>query len=82
MPSQAQAKPQVDTAHRAVKGDLTIATRALAAMIDKTIFAVSPDEARYNLGGVLVEAASPGVARSSSVNHGLGVRALTARRVT
>jgi DNA polymerase-3 subunit beta len=32
-------------------------------MIDKTIFAVSPDEARYNLGGVLVEAASKGVAR-------------------
>jgi DNA polymerase-3 subunit beta len=63
MPSQAQAKPQGDTAHRAVKGDLTIATRVLAAMIDKTIFAVSPDEARYNLGGVLVEAASPGVAR-------------------
>ena len=30
-------------------------------MIDKTIFAVSPDEARYNLGGVLVEATSPGV---------------------
>src|SRR5713101_3672397 len=63
MPSQAQAKPQGDAARRAVKGDLTIATRVLATMIDKTIFAVSPDEARYNLGGVLVEAASTGVAR-------------------
>src|ERR1700724_942651 len=62
MPSQAQAKPQGD-ARKAVKGDLTIATRVLATMIDKTIFAVSPDEARYNLGGVLIEAASKGVAR-------------------
>src|SRR6267378_3063562 len=63
MPSQAQAKPQGDAARRAVKGDLTIPTRVLASMIDKTIFAVSPDEARYNLGGVLVEAASKSVAR-------------------
>src|SRR6202795_1467071 len=62
MPSQAQAKPQGD-ARKAGKGDLTIATRVLATMIDKTIFAVSPDEARYNLGGVLIEAASKGVAR-------------------
>src|SRR6202049_4699020 len=62
MPSQAQAKPQGD-ARKAVKGDLTFATRVLATMIDNTIFAVSPDEARYNRGGVLIEAASKGVAR-------------------
>jgi len=61
MPSQAQAKPQGDAARKTAKGDLTIPTRVLASMIDKTIFAVSPDEARYNLGGVLVEAASKGV---------------------
>ena len=58
MPSQAQAKPQGDAARRAVKGDLTIATRVLATMIDKTIFAVSPDDQRiavvqntYNASG-------------------------------
>ncbi len=62
MPSQA-AKPQGDAARKAVKGDLTIATGALAGMIDKTIFAVSPDEARYNLGGVLIESPSPGAVR-------------------
>ena len=32
-------------------------------MIDKTIFAVSPDEARYNLSGVYVESNAPGTAR-------------------
>jgi DNA polymerase III subunit beta len=63
MPSQASAKGQGDAARQPVKGDLTVGTRVLASMIDKTIFAVSPDEARYNLGGVLVESASGGVAR-------------------
>jgi len=63
MPAQAQAKPQGDAAHKPVKGDLRIPTRVLAAMIDKTIFAVSPDEARHNLGGVLVEAPENGLAR-------------------
>jgi DNA polymerase-3 subunit beta len=63
MPSQSQAKTQGESPRKAIKGDLTIPTRVLATMIDKTIFAVSPDEARYNLGGVLVEAASKGVAR-------------------
>jgi DNA polymerase III subunit beta len=63
MPAQAQAKPQGDAARKPVKGDLELPTGVLAQMIDKTIFAVSPDEARYNLGGVLVEAASKNVAR-------------------
>src|ERR1700736_3306542 len=45
MPSQALAKPQGDAARKVAKGDLTIPARVLAAMIDKTIFAVSPDEA-------------------------------------
>jgi DNA polymerase-3 subunit beta len=35
----------------------------LAQMIDKTIFAVSPDEARYNLSGVFVESNAPGAVR-------------------
>ncbi len=63
MPSQASAKGQGDAARQTAKADLTIGTRLLAAMIDKTIFAVSPDEARYNLGGVLIESPSKGLAR-------------------
>jgi len=35
----------------------------MASMIDKTIFAVSPDEARYNLSGVYVVAVEEGMVR-------------------
>lgn len=62
MPSQA-SKPQGDAAHKTIKGDLAVGTRVLANMIDKTIFSVSPDEARYNLGGVLFESPSQGTLR-------------------
>jgi DNA polymerase-3 subunit beta len=62
MPTQSVAK---DGAAKkpAVKSELTIAASVLAGMIDKTIFAVSPDEARYNLSGVYVESQAPGSAR-------------------
>src|SRR5579875_696232 len=56
MPAQA-SKQEPLGGRKAVKGELTIACDALAAMIDRTIFAVSPDEARYNLSGVYIEAA-------------------------
>lgn len=62
MPAQA-SKQEPLGGRKPVKGELTIACEALAALIDRTIFAVSPDEARYNLSGVYVEAA-----------EGLGVR--------
>src|SRR6266446_2275503 len=58
MPAQAAQKQGAEAAHKAVKADLKIAATVLAGMIDKTIFSVSPDEARYNLSGVYVE--SPG----------------------
>jgi len=59
MPSQNSSKNEGPVARKgAARADLKIAASVLAAMIDKTIFAVSPDEARYNLSGVLVE--SPG----------------------
>src|SRR5271163_1998195 len=45
------------------KGTLKIASEILAAMVDRTIFAVSPDEARYNLSGVFIESPEPGVVR-------------------
>lgn len=46
-----------------VKADLNIPVTVFAAMIDKTIFAVSPDETRYNLSGCYIEAAGAGMAR-------------------
>jgi len=45
------------------RSELKIDSALLAAMIDRTIFAVSPDEARYNLSGVFIESPEPGVVR-------------------
>ncbi len=59
MPSQAKS----EGAGRPVKGELTVSAVVFATMIDKTIFAVSPDEARYNLSGVFLEAPEVGKAR-------------------
>ncbi len=62
MPAQA-AKGSAEPARKAVKGDLKVAATVLAAMIDKTLFAVSPDEARYNLSGVYIDSPAAGTAR-------------------
>jgi len=48
---------------KGARADLSISAVTLAEMIDKTIFAVSPDEARYNLSGVFIEAPSSGTAK-------------------
>jgi DNA polymerase III subunit beta len=58
----------------AVKGELTLPPAELAGMIDKTIFAVSPDEARYNLSGVYVIAPEAGSVRMVATDgHRLSV---------
>jgi DNA polymerase III subunit beta len=62
MPSQSTGKESAPS-KKQLKAELTIASAVLANMIDKTIFAVSPDEARYNLSGVFVESSAPGSAR-------------------
>jgi len=62
MPAQS-TKGSAEPARKAVKGDLKVAATVLAAMIDKTLFAVSPDEARYNLSGVYIDSPEAGVAR-------------------
>jgi DNA polymerase-3 subunit beta len=49
--------------HSAVKGELKLPAAEMATMIDKTIFAVSPDEARYNLSGVYIVAPQDGTVR-------------------
>ena len=61
MPSQ--STKDAGSAKKSLKAELTIPAAVLAGMIDKTIFAVSPDEARYNLSGVYVESNAPGSAR-------------------
>jgi DNA polymerase III subunit beta len=63
MPSQAAAKSEGTAAKKGVKAELPIDAAVLGVMIDKTIFAVSPDEARYNLSGVYVESPAAGKAR-------------------
>lgn len=60
MPSQS-AKPE--PGRKVTKASLTIPAAVLAAMIDKTIFSVSPDEARYNLSGVFLESDEGGKVR-------------------
>ncbi|HUO04031.1 MAG TPA: DNA polymerase III subunit beta [Candidatus Binataceae bacterium] len=62
MPSQNLSK-EPSAAKKQVKAELALPASLLATMIDKTIFAVSPDEARYNLSGVYVESNAPGAAR-------------------
>jgi DNA polymerase-3 subunit beta len=49
--------------HDPVKSELRLPPTQMAAMIDKTIFAVSPDEARYNLSGVYIIAPENGAVR-------------------
>ena len=49
--------------HNTVKGKLKLPATQMASMIDKTIFAVSPDEARYNLSGVYIIAPENGKVR-------------------
>ena len=49
MPSQNAGKAEGPVARKTARADLNIPASVLAAMIDRTIFAVSPDEARYNL---------------------------------
>ncbi|HUY38054.1 MAG TPA: DNA polymerase III subunit beta [Candidatus Binataceae bacterium] len=63
MPSQSAAKTENAAAKKVLKAELGIASTVLASMIDKTVFSVSPDEARYNLSGVYLEAAGPGGVR-------------------
>jgi DNA polymerase-3 subunit beta len=62
MPAQS-TKGSAEPARKAVKGELKVAATVLAAMIDKTLFAVSPDEARYNLSGVYIDSPAVGTAR-------------------
>ncbi len=59
MPAQSAAASEGKKA----KGTLKIASEMLATLIDRTLFAVSPDEARYNLSGVYIEAPEAGVVR-------------------
>jgi DNA polymerase-3 subunit beta len=64
MPSQSLGKEAAGASKKSqLKAELVIPAAVLKDMIDKTLFAVSPDEARYNLSGVFVESSAPGAAR-------------------
>ncbi|HLH75595.1 MAG TPA: DNA polymerase III subunit beta [Candidatus Binataceae bacterium] len=52
---------------------LKIAASALSAMIDQTIFAVSPDETRYNLSGVFIEGKEGEVRMVATDGHRLAL---------
>lgn len=74
MPRQGEPKPATAAGHNAVKAELAIEASVLAGMIDKTIFAVSPDETRYNLSGVYVESPDPGaVVMAATDGHRLSM---------
>jgi DNA polymerase-3 subunit beta len=63
MPRQGDAANSSEKPRKPVKADIAIAASVLAAMIDKTLFAVSPDDTRYNLSGVYFESAEANTAR-------------------
>ncbi len=67
MPSAAE-KTEAPAPGAAPPAELTIAAKVLTTMIDKTIFAVSPDETRYNLSGVYIECAAPDMVRMAATD--------------
>jgi DNA polymerase-3 subunit beta len=64
MPSAAEKAE----AGAAARTELNIGAKALTTMIDKTIFAVSPDETRYNLSGVYLESPAPETVRMAATD--------------
>jgi DNA polymerase III subunit beta len=67
MPSAAE-KTEGPAAEGASRAELSIGAKVLTTMIDKTIFAVSPDETRYNLSGVYIECPSPDTVRMAATD--------------
>jgi DNA polymerase-3 subunit beta len=66
MPSA--ASPSEPAAGAAPRAELNIGAKVLTTMIDKTIFAVSPDETRYNLSGVYIESPAPDTVRMAATD--------------
>ncbi|HEY2107168.1 MAG TPA: DNA polymerase III subunit beta [Candidatus Binataceae bacterium] len=66
MPSAAEKTEPA--AGNAARTELNIGARVLTTMIDKTIFAVSPDETRYNLSGVYIECPAPDTVRMAATD--------------
>ena len=66
MPSAVEKTESAETG--AARTELNIGARVLTTMIDKTIFAVSPDETRYNLSGVYIECPAPDTVRMAATD--------------
>ncbi len=56
------------SAAKDVHGKITLDAAVLRTMIDRTIFAVSPDESRYNLSGIYLEMPEEGTIRCVSTD--------------
>lgn len=69
LPSQEKRKD----GNKSTAGKLIITAKSLAEMIDRTLFAVSPDEARYNLSGVYIESIEGGVRMVATDRHRLAL---------
>jgi DNA polymerase-3 subunit beta len=67
MPSAGE-RTNAPAAAGAAGTELSIGANVLTTMIDKTIFAVSPDETRYNLSGVYIECPSPDTVRMAATD--------------
>src|SRR5579885_1011286 len=67
MPSAA-ARTETGVPGGAARVELSIGAKVLTTMIDKTIFAVSPDETRYNLSGVYLECPAPDTVRMAATD--------------
>jgi DNA polymerase III subunit beta len=67
-PAMPAAAEKGEGAAAAARAELNIAAKVLTTMIDRTIFAVSPDETRYNLSGVYIEAPAPDTVRMAATD--------------
>ncbi len=63
MPQPGETAQPKDSKRKPLKAEMKLGAAVLAEMIDKTLFAVSPDETRYNLSGVFIESPGPASAR-------------------
>ena len=67
-PAMPSASERAGPEAGAGRTELHIGARVLTTMIDKTIFAVSPDETRYNLSGVYIECPATDTVRMAATD--------------
>jgi DNA polymerase-3 subunit beta len=63
MPKAGETASGKEPSRKPIKAELNVSPAVLSALIDKTLFAVSPDETRYNLSGVFMESSGQSTVR-------------------